>query len=460
MSVRTATGVPEQRDDFSALRARVRGALHVPGDPEYDALVSPWNLAVRVQPAAVLLPDDAEDVAGAVRAAGALGLRVGVQCTGHGAAVDHAGTLLVRTTALDECTVHAEQRWARVGAGVKWKRVVDAAAPYGLAPLCGSTTDVGVVGYTTGGGIGPVARTHGVASDRVRAFEVVTGDGGLRRVTPHDEPDLFWGLRGSKGALGIVTAVEFDLLEQPEVYGGALYVDGADAGPVLRAWRDWSAGLPETATTSIALLQLPPLPAVPPSLAGRLTVAVRYAFTGTADEGERVLAPLRAVAEPVLDTVAVLPYAALDAVHADPIDPMPVVEDGALLRALPDEALDVLLAAAGPGTRSPQVLVEIRQLGGAIARAGTHASAFCHRNAAYTLLTAGVPADPWVEAHGRLLIEAMAPWATGARLPNWTATGNPADFAQCYTPEVLKRLRRISRAYDPAGVLTASALVR
>jgi hypothetical protein len=452
--------VPAQRRDPAALRGVVRGALHLQGEAEYDALVTPWNLAVAVRPAAVLLAEDAADVAACVRAAGELGMKVAVQCTGHGAAADQAGTVLVSTRALDECTVHAEERWARVGAGVKWQRVVDEAAPHGLAPLCGSSTDVGVVGYTLGGGTGPVARTHGAASDLVRTLEVVTGDGVLRRVTPSDDPDLFWGLRGGKGVLGIVTAVEFDLVEQAVVFGGGLYFDGVETEVVLRAWRDWCASLPDTATTSVAVLQLPPLPFVPPPLAGRTTVAVRYVFTGSADEGERLLSPLRDVAVPVLDGIGVLPYAAIDAVHTDPVDPMPAVETSALLRDLPDEALDVLIGTTGPGSTSPQLLVEVRQLGGAAARPSPHESAFCHRDAAFQLLAVGVPSDPWVEAHGRLLVEAMAPWATGGRLPNFAATDDPAEFARCYTEQVLARLRQVSLAYDPAGVIAASGLVR
>ena len=293
----------------------------------------------------------------------------------------------------------------------------------------------------------------------MRAFEVVTGDGVLRRVTADLEPDLFWGLRGGKGVLGIVTAVEFDLVEQAEVYGGGLYFDGADAAAVLSAWRTWSDGLPETATTSVAVLQLPPLPSVPPPLAGRTTVAVRYAFTGDAVEGERLLAPLRQVAEPVLDGIGPLPYGAIDAVHADPVDPMPAVETAVLLEELPPEALEVLLAAAGPGSRSPQLLVELRQLGGAVARGGAVESAFCHRDAPYQLLAVGVPADPWVEAHGRLLVEALAPWTTGRGMPNFTATDDPAVFARCYDPEVLDRLRRTAAAYDPHGRIAAAALL-
>ena len=118
-----------------------------------------------------------------------------------------------------------------MGAGVKWLQVIEAAAPYGLAPLNGSSSDVGIVGYTTGGGVGPMARTYGIAADKVRAFDVVTGDGVLRRATPTENPDLFSALRGGKGAAGIVTAVEFDLVHLPTFYGGAIYFDGADAPP-------------------------------------------------------------------------------------------------------------------------------------------------------------------------------------------------------------------------------------
>jgi len=172
-------------------------------------------------------------------------MTVGVQATGHGPIPSLAGHLLVVTRDLDEVTVHADERWARVGAGVKWIRVIEASAPYGLAPLNGSASDVGIVGYTTGGGVGPMARTFGLAADRVRAFEVVTGDGELRRVTPTRHPDLFFALRGGKGVAGIVTAVEFDLLPIATFYGGAVYFDGQDIPAVIDRWRSWSKALPD-----------------------------------------------------------------------------------------------------------------------------------------------------------------------------------------------------------------------
>ena len=154
-----------------------------------------------MRPAAVVAVRTAEDVAATVRFAGAHGFTAGVQATGHGAERSLAGHLLVVTRGLDEVTVHPEG-WARVGAGVKWAKLVAAATPYGLAGVNGSTTDVSIVGYTTGGGVGPLARTYGINADRVRAFEVVTGDGVFRRVTPTEYPDLYFALRGGKGAAG------------------------------------------------------------------------------------------------------------------------------------------------------------------------------------------------------------------------------------------------------------------
>lgn len=301
-------------------------------------------------------------------------------------------------------------------------------------------------------------RSFGPASARVRAFEVVTGDGTLRRVTPETEPDLFWGLRGGKGALGIVTAVEFDLVPLASVYGGALYFAGADAAAVAHAWRQWCASLPEAATTSIALLQLPPMPGVPPQLAGQFTAAVRFVWTGDPAAGEAALAPLRAVAAPLLDAVQVIPYAAIGMVHADPVDPMPAHEATDLLTELPAAAVDALLAVAGPDAGSPQVVVELRQLGGAFARPPRHPSALDHRDAAYSLITIGVPVPPVRDAvvgHAEAVRTALAPWATGAALPNLGAGTGPDRLARSYTPATLARLTDLARRYDPANVLRA-----
>ncbi|MGB8650701.1 MAG: FAD-binding protein [Mycobacteriales bacterium] len=457
----TRTTVPAQRgaSAYEALRAAVKGHVSVPSRTSYDELVAAWNLAVPMAPDVVVVPKDAEDVAATVQVAAARGLQVGVQATGHGAVSSLAGQVLVNTKHLDEVTIHPEG-WARVGAGVKWGRVIEAAAPYGFAPLNGSSGDVGVVGYTTGGGVGPMARTFGLAADRVRAFEVVTGDGALRRVTPTEHPDLFFGLRGGKGALGIVTAVEFDLIPMTSFYGGALYFDGSDVAAVVARWQSWSEGLPEQATTSFALLQLPPLPFVPEPLAGKLTIAVRFVWTGNPAEGEHLLAQLRTVAPVILDGVGVLPYTEIDRVHSDPVDPMPSLEGALLLRSFDGAAAEALLALTGAGSGSPQVIAEVRQLGGAYARPGEHPSAFDHRDAAFSLLLVGMAHVPGTAEHQATVRSALAPWAYDGMWPNFGPAHDAESTRAAYRPATLNRLRATARAYDPTGVLTMGAAIR
>jgi FAD binding domain len=441
------------------LRNQLSGELHTPDDPAYDALVTPWNLAVTMRPAAVVAARTAQDVAATVRFAGDHGLTAGVQATGHGAVASLAGHILVSTKALDEVTVHPAG-CARVGAGVKWARVIEAAAPHGLAPLNGSSSDVGAVGYTSGGGVGPMARTFGLAADRVRAFDVVTGDGVLRRVTPTEHPELFFALRGGKGAAGIVAAVEFDLVHLPTFYGGAVYFDGVDAARVIDVWRSWSDALPEQGTTSFVLFQLPPIPGVPPQLAGRMTLGVRFVWTGEPSHGARLLDEIRGVAPVILDDAALKPYTAIDSVHADPVDPMPVVDPAMLLTDFTAATAARLLALAGYGSGSPQVLVEVRQLGGAYAREGQHPSAFDHRAARYSLLAVGMAPDPSALPHARRLFAALAPWDTGGIWPNFGPPHDADTARRAYHPATLARLAATTRTYDPHGVLQAGSYTR
>ena len=453
-----AGGAPADPEWRGELTAAV-GRTVFPGDADYVSLATPWNVAVPSLPSAVVEVADAEDVARVMGFAAERRIPVAVQCTGHGAAAALDGALLIATRRLDAVTIHADARWARVGAGVVWQRVLDATAPHGLAPLAGSSPGVGVVGYTTGGGVGPLARTFGLASDRVRAFDLVTGDGRQLRVSSTENPDLFWGLQGGKGTLGIVTAIEFDLLPIREIYAGAIYFDGADAADVVAGWAAWCPALPSEATTSIALLRLPPMPGVPEPLAGRFTVAVRFAWAGGTDAGRNVLAPMRAVSPAIIDAVGPMPYAALGAIHADPVDPMPVHEATTLLGGLPPAAVDRLIAMAGPGSGSPQVIVEIRQLGGAIADGGGRPSAFCRRDAAFSLLTIGIAAPPArdaVVAHAAGVLEAMTPWSTGGELPNFAPAADSERFRRVYTPETLSRLRVLSEACDPSRILVAA----
>jgi hypothetical protein len=167
---------------------------------------------------------------------------------------------------------------------------------------------------------------------------------------------------------------------------------------------------------------------------------------------------LRAAAAPLVDAVQTIPYAAIGMVHADPPGPMPVLEETDLLSSLPAEAVDALLAVAGPDARSPQVIVELRQLGGALAAEPAHPSALCHRDAAFVLTIIGVPAPPVAEAivpHAAALRSALAPWATGGALPNHGAAAGRERIARSYDPATLARLTSLAERYDPANVLRA-----
>jgi FAD/FMN-containing dehydrogenase len=444
------------------MRGQLRGRLLLGGDPAAAEAALPWNLAYAYRPAAVVQAACAEDVALALRTAADAGLPVTVQATGHGAVPGLDGALVILTAGLDELTVHPEG-WARIGAGVGWQRVLDEAQLHGRTALVGSTTDVSAVGFLTGGGLGPLSRTYGLGADHVRAFEVVTGDGVVRRASADEHPELFWGLRGSKASLGIVTAVEVDLLPLPSIYGGGVWFDGADAAAVLSAWRTWSADLPEQAGTSVAMVQLPPLPGVPEPLAGRLTVSVRFTWIGDDADGEALLAPIRASAPALLDGVSRLPTAAINAVHTDPQDPLPAHENAALLDELPEEAVQALLELAGPGSGSPQILVELRRMGGALARPPAGGSPVSHRDAAYSFFAVGVAAPEiaaYLDEHQERLVAALRPWSREGMLPNFAPSVDPARVARNHTPDALRRLQALKAEYDPAGVLTAGAVVR
>jgi FAD/FMN-containing dehydrogenase len=195
----------------------------------------------------------AADVASAVRFAHDEGLAVAVQATGHGAAAVGDDTLLVSTQGMQDVQLDPVARVARVQAGVRWRAVIDAAVPQGLAPLSGSSSGVGVVGYTLGGGMGHLARRHGFAADLVRSVELVTARGETRTVTTESDPELFWAVRGGQSRFGIVTALEFDLVPVPAFFGGAMLYTGSAVEDVLHAWAAWAPTMPEEVTTSVAL---------------------------------------------------------------------------------------------------------------------------------------------------------------------------------------------------------------
>ena len=356
-------------DLFLPLRRRLAGSLVTGTDGYWDVARAAWVLNADQRPSAVVHPQDAADVAATVDFARAHGLRVAAQGTGHNAAPlgDLAGTLLIKTSRMRGITIDRERRTAWVQAGVVWQELTEAAALHGLAGLLGSSPDVGVVGYTLGGGLSWFGRKHGLACNAVLAAEVVTADGAVRRVDAEHDPDLFWALRGGGGSFAVVTAVQVRLWPIREVQAGAVFWPVEAGAEVWSAWRRWVDTLPEDTTTWARYISFPPLPMVPEPMRGRQFVVVEACHLGDAAEADALLAPMRALS-PVMDTVGTMPTTALSRVHMDPEEPVPCAGDGMMLADLPEEAVAELVRVGGAGSGSPLLSLEVRHLGGGLAR--------------------------------------------------------------------------------------------
>ncbi|WP_168200347.1 FAD-binding protein [Protaetiibacter larvae] len=464
------TGVsatPTEREPMSAererrialvtqLRASGVERVYTPTDAEYVDELAGFNRAIIHTPELVVAATTVDEVVETVRFANEHELAVRVIGRGHGALAPITDGIALTTAGLASVEVDAATRTARIGAGTMWSQVLDATAPLGLAPLCGSAPHVGAIGYLLGGGIGPVARTFGYAADHVRSLQVVTADGGLVTADAAFNQDLFWALRGGKGGLGVVVSAEIELLPVASVYGGGLYFAAADAAAVLRTFASWSRELPEQLTTSVALLRLPPIPQLPEPLRGQFVAHLRVAYVGPAAEAEELLAPLRAVATPLIDAIGELPYAQLGAIHSDPVDPMPVVEGGILLAEFGADAAEALLRAVGPTADVPLAAVEIRRLGGALAREPQVPNAVGGRDAEYSLHVVGAPVP---ELLGTVIpaviggvFETLAPWGTGGTQVNFFGGANPlSSLAGSWPEQTRARLGEVRRRYDPEG---------
>jgi FAD/FMN-containing dehydrogenase len=442
-------------DPSPALRDLCGGAVALPGDDGYDAARMGFNLALDQRPAAVAYPADAAEVAEVVGAARAAGLRVAGQATGHNAGPlgDLSGTVLVKTSGMGGVEIDATRRIARVGAGVLWEDVVDAAAPHGLVALHGSSPNVGVTGYSLGGGMGWLARSHGLQANSVTAIELVTADGALVRTDAQHDPELFWALRGGGGNFGIVTALEFRLFPLREIYAGFMLWDWSHAERVLTAWAQWAETAPDHVTTSFRIMQLPPIEALPEFLRGRNVVIIDGAVQGD----PAVIEPLRALA-PEIDTFGMAPAPALVRLHQDPEEPMPSVGGTALVETLPAAAIEALIAVAGPDSGTPLEVVELRQAGGALRRATPGHGAVAGVDGSFVLFAAGLALGPEMgaakHAHIAAVKQALAPYSNAGHYLNFAE--EPVDVADSFAPGTFARLRAVKDRIDPENVIHAN----
>jgi FAD/FMN-containing dehydrogenase len=413
-----------------------------PGDAGWDAARQSWNLAIDQRPDAVVEAAGAEDVQAVLRS----GARVAPQSTGHGSELlpSLEGAVLLKTSGLREVAVG--DGVVRAGAGALAGDVAAAAGEHGLAPLLGLAGGVGVVGLALAGGTGWLSRAYGLTCNSVRAFEVVLASGERLRVDAEHEPELFWALRGG-GSFAVVTAVELEAHPVPEVSAGMLAWPAERAAHVLAQFERWTRDVPESVGAVFRYLSLPDVEGVPEPLRGRRIVAVIAAHLGPEADGRRLVEPLRV--DTLVDTFGPVGPADLVRVAGDPEQPIPTRGDSFLAHELDVDAIAGLIDEL-----DPLGVLELRLLGGALARAPRGHGALAKLDAAFSVFAGGAVVDASAAA---AITERLG--ELRARLAPWTAPQallNSSDPAQAFDAATWERLGAVRDAYDPERRLVSA----
>ena len=442
------------------LRSKITGDVLAPGDTSYDEMRLAWNRAFEHRPTMIVVPTSPADVSIAVRHAVKTNQHVAIQATGHGVAAIANGAMLILTHKLDSVTVDTEAWTARIGSGAKWELVLGPASAAGLAPLLGSTPDVSAVGYTLGGGMGWLARKFGLSADHVRSIEIVTADGEIRIASPESDEDLFWALRGGgAGSLGVVTAIEIDLVPVPSFYAGNLFYPGSMAREVAARYRDWLREVPEELTSSIVFMNFPPFDDVPEALRGRSFTIIRGAFVGSDADGSELLEHWRAWRAPDIDMWNRIPFNEVASISNDPVEPMPGMASSAWLEDLNDDAVDILVQALfeqdGP---SPLLMAEVRHAGGAVAREPEHPNSDGNRHNLHLLEVVGI-AGPDVIADLQEFVarlhSSLAPHTAGGVYLNFLEGEEKRRRThEGFDGDSWLRLRQIKASIDPKNLFS------
>lgn len=441
-----------------SLQESIQGQVITPFDTGYDEARQAWNLSVDQHPALIVIAESTSDVAEVVRFARIEGLEVAVQSTGHGNVRPANDCLLIITSNMNDVQVDVLSQTARIQAGAKWGMVLEKTYPHGLAPLLGSSPDVGAVGYTLGGGMGWLARKYGLSIDSVHSFEVVTAEGRFLRASHTENNDLFWGMRGGGGSLGIVTAMEVQLYPVTTVYGGNLYYPIEEAKEVFTRYRDWISSIPDELTSSIVIMNFPPIPELPEFLRGQSFAMVRGCYCGPMEEGETLLGYWRDWRAPIIDDFKAMPFSEVATISNDPVDPLPGLSSGAWLRELNDQVLETLIRYGAPSEGPPLFLMtEVRHAGGAISRLEHTANAFSHREALHSLQVVGVTETPeayrGLQAYTQRLKSDLKPYLMGVYM-NWLeGLESREKIQEAYSPQNYRRLRELKAKYDPDNLL-------
>lgn len=452
-------------DDVSALAAALHGELITPEAPGYDEARAVWNAMIDRRPALIARCRGVSDVLHAVRFARDHEALVAIQGGGHNIAGNGVceGGLLIDLSPMRDVRVDPGALTARVGPGALLQDFDREAQAFGLATPLGINSTTGVGGLTLGGGFGWLSRKHGMTIDNLRSADIVTADGELVVASEDEEPDLFWGIRGGGGNLGVATSFEFDLHPLgPTVLSGLVVHPFDDAAGVLRHYRDFVDDMSDDLNVWFVLRQAPPLPFLPEDVHGNLIVILAAFYAGDMAEGERRLEPLRAYGSPIADVIGPHPYTGWQAAF-DPLG-TPGVRNywkSHNFDGLSDDALDALI---GYATRLPSAQSEIfvARLGGAINRLPPDATAYPHRDPEFLMNVHTRWEDPGDDDRctgwAREVFEGMAPFSKGGVYVNFI----PEDEER--VPEAygtnLDRLASLKARYDPGNLFRMNQNVR
>lgn len=442
-----------------ALRDRLSGSLFLPGDVEYEAARWPWNLAIEQRPAAIAAPADVADLRLLFDAARDSSLRLAVQPSGHGASGVLDDAVIVRTAAFDELHVDVDSGVLRVGSGVRWGAVVAALDGTGWVAPAGTSPVVSVAGYTLSGGHSWFSRTAGLGSDNLRAAWLLRPDGTHGRVDDDSDPELMWALRGAGGIVGIVTALEIDLVRAPSLWGAGLTFDVTDAPAVIRAVRDLAAEAPASLNVFMNSMRMPDVPQLPEEIRGRSFLDVQaLSVDGAADELIERVRRAGAVRREISGPTS---QAALAAASTEPTEPTPGRGASMALTALDDAMIDALVDFRELPEQAPIMGIDIRMLGGALNE--PRRSGFASLESVEWLLHALVPVFPGApsEPGDRSLAgfrALLGPAEADRIVPTYLEPGQTLD--RCGTPAEIDRLRAVRAVADPEELLHEGRLAR
>jgi FAD/FMN-containing dehydrogenase len=384
-----------------------------------------------------------------------MGYPLAVRSGGHSVAnlsmID--GAVVVDLSRMTRVTIDPVARVARAQAGATSGQLAGPAHEHGLALTTGDTSSVGLGGLATGGGIGFMVRKYGLTIDNMLAAEVVTANGEIITASATEHPDLFWAIRGGGGNVGIVTQFTFRLAPVGQVLGGLLMLPASR--DVLRGYLDYSVAAPDDLTTIANVMHAPPAPFVPADRVGDLVLAILVTWTGDMADGERALAPLRALAKPVADMVQPMPYPAIYNFTDHQTSPHGVAIRSMFATDISDESIDATLNAMAASS-SPYSIVQFRGLGGAMGRVQGDATAFAHRDSRYLVAAIAI----WLDA-----AEAAGPHQTWVQnlwgVLRKDAAGVYVNFLEnegvervrdAYPAATYDRLKAIKRRYDPTNL--------